>query len=282
MPRSRVDIFQFLDYRTYLRAFYDAEKAAAETFSYRAFSMRVGLSSPNHLKRIIDGDRRLRGEMVDRYAKALALDPSRTRYFRALVQFTDATDSKRREAAYRVLRSFRQYQEAHRLDDRHAAYHGQWFVPAIRELAGRRGFRAEAAWVAEQLRPSISVKQAEDALELLFELELLEKDPKSGRVRRTERVVTTGPQTWGAHITRYHRTMMERASASLDEFGPNERDLTSVTSCVDAGSIARFKELIADFRRQCVAEAEQSVNPAQVIQINIQLFPLTGDGRGEA
>ena len=63
MPRSNVDIFQFLDYRTYLRAFYDAEKASSSTFSYRAFSMRAGLASPNHLKRIMDGERSLQGEL---------------------------------------------------------------------------------------------------------------------------------------------------------------------------------------------------------------------------
>ena len=277
MPRSQIDIFQFLDYRTYLRAFYDAEKVASETFSYRAFSMRVGVSSPNHLKRIIDGDRRLRGEIIDRYAKALGLDAGRTRYFRALVQFTDATDSRRREAAYRILRSFRQYQEAHRLDDRHAAYHARWYIPAIRELANHRGFRADPSWIGARLRPKVPRREIEEALSVLFELGLLVREGKGrdAAVKRVDAVVTTGAQTFGTHITRYHRTMLEQASASIDEFGPTERDLTSLTSCVDAGSIPAFKELIADFRRQCVAKAEQSRDPKQVIQINIQLFPLT-------
>jgi len=40
--------------------------------------------------------------------------------------------------------------------------------------------------------------------------------------------------------------------------------------------------MIADFRRQCVAVAEQSRRPARVIQLNIQLFPLTDDGAAEA
>ena len=71
MPRSNVDIFQFLDYRTYLRAFYDAEKAASSSFSFRAFSMRAGVASPNHLKRIMDGERSLKGDLVERYAKVL-------------------------------------------------------------------------------------------------------------------------------------------------------------------------------------------------------------------
>lgn len=274
MPRSQVDIFQFLDYRTFLRAFYDAEKAESDGFSYRAFSLRAGLSSPNHLKRIIDGDRSLRGEMIDRYAKALDLGPSQRRYFRALVQFTDAKDSRRREMAYRILRSFQQYQEAHQLDERHAAYHGKWFIPAIRELSSSPAFQADPAWIAAQMRPKITKKQAQHALDVLFDLGLLER-AGDGSITRADAVVTTGNQTFGTHITRYHRTMLEQASDSIDTFGPELRDLTSVTACVDADRIHEFKAMIADFRRQCVAAAEQSERPRQVVQINIQLFPLT-------
>ncbi len=277
MPRSHVDIFQFLDYRTYLRAFYDAEKHASRTFSYRAFSMRVGVSSPNHLKRIMDGERSLRGELVERYAKALGLSQSERRYFAALVQFTDAGDSKQREQAYRVLRSFRQYQDAHQLDESHAAYHESWYIPAVRELASRHGFRADPAWIAAQVRPKIKVREARAALETLFALGLLSE--VDGEVVKADAVLTTGAQTRGAHITRYHRVMLERASACIDEFPAAERDLSAITCCVDADSLPAFREMIADFRRQCVAFAEQSKRPRQVLQLNIQLFPLTNDGK---
>lgn len=279
MPRSNVDIFQFLDYRTYLRAFYDAEKGASPTFSYRAFSMRADLASPNHLKRIIDGDRSLQGEMVERYAKVLGLGPSQRRYFAALVTFTDATDSQQREDAYRVLRSFRQYQDAHQLDERHAAYHESWYIPAIRELTSRPDFRADPKWLARQLRPRVTVREARSALDTLVELGLLRE--VDGRLVRADAVITTGPQTRGAHITRYHRVMLERASQAIDEFPASDRDLSALTCCVDAGTLPVLRAMIADFRRQCVALAEQSRRPAQVIQLNIQLFPLSDEGDKE-
>ncbi|MCA9577642.1 MAG: TIGR02147 family protein [Polyangiales bacterium] len=278
MPRSNVDIFQFLDYRTYLRAFYDAEKAAAPTFSFRAFSMRAGVASPNHLKRIMDGERSLKGELVERYAKVLGLGPSERRYFEALVSFTDAADSRQREEAYRVLRSFRQYQEAHQLDERHAAYHESWYIPAIRELAGRHDFRDDPRWVARQLRPRIRVKEARDALVTLEELGLLQR--VDGALTKVDAVLTTGAQTRGAHITRYHRVMLECASQAIDEFPASERDLSALTCCVDEATLPVLRAMIADFRRQCVAVAEQSRRPARVVQLNIQLFPLSETAEG--
>ncbi|MCA9537045.1 MAG: TIGR02147 family protein [Myxococcales bacterium] len=273
MPRSNVDIFQFLDYRTYLRAFYDAEKAASSSFSFRAFSMRAGVASPNHLKRIMDGERSLKGDLVERYAKVLGLGPSERRYFEALVTFTDSRDSRQRDEAYRVLRSFRQYQDAHQLDERHAAYHESWYIPAIRELAARRDFRSDARWVARQLRPRISLREARQALETLTALGLLQE--KEGTLTKVDAVLTTGAQTRGAHITRYHRVMLERASAAIDEFPATERDLSAITCCVDEGTLPVLRAMIADFRRQCVAVAEQSRSPTRVVQLNMQLFPLS-------
>lgn len=266
-------MFEFLDYRAYLRAFYEAEKAASPTFSHRAFSLRAGVKAPNHLMRIMDGTRSLRDDMVERYAKALRLNSSESEYFRHLVRFTDAKSSKDRELSYQRIRSFHQYRQAHQLDDRQAEYFEHWYIPAIRELIARPDFRSDPAWIAKQLRPAITVAQAKKAVETLLALGLVQQSGK--KLLRLDRVVSTGPQTLGTHMVRYHRGMLERASAAIDEFRANERDLTSVTCCVDARAVEELREMIAELRRRCVARTESSPNPQVVVQLNIQLFPLS-------
>ena len=69
--------------------------------------------------------------------------------------------------------------------------------------------------------------------------------------------------------------MLERASAAIDEFPATERDLSAITCCVDEGTLPVLRAMIADFRRQCVAVAEQSRSPTRVVQLNMQLFPLS-------
>src|SRR5688572_29452348 len=54
---DRPDLYGYLDHRVYLRDEYAARKAEKRGFSFRAFSRRAGLQSPNHLKRVIDGER---------------------------------------------------------------------------------------------------------------------------------------------------------------------------------------------------------------------------------
>jgi len=78
---SPPDIFAFLDYREYLRAYYHHAKQHRR-FSYRAFSRKAGLRSPNYLKLVIDGERNLTRDMARRFAAACGLQDEAALYFR--------------------------------------------------------------------------------------------------------------------------------------------------------------------------------------------------------
>ena len=68
------EVFEYLDYRKYLRDFYASRKRGGRGFSYRAFSRRAQLQSPNYLKLVIEGQRNLTGPMANRFATACGLD----------------------------------------------------------------------------------------------------------------------------------------------------------------------------------------------------------------
>jgi len=278
---ERPNVFDYLDYRAFLRDHYLFQKARGRGFSYRAFSRRAGLRSPNYLKLVIDGDRNLSGaEMAMRFATACGLEGEAAGYFVDLVAFNQAAGASERNAAYARLTTFKRYRKAHRLELAQAAYHSTWYLPAIRELAAREDFEADPAWVAVRLRPAISVAEARRALDALFELGLLVKDA-SGRVQQGEPLVTTGPQTTSLHIGNYHRAMMERAAASIDEVPASRRDISSLTLCMSPEGARRLKERIARFRRELLELSALETDPREVVQVNFQLFPLTDCARVE-
>src|SRR5690349_5207588 len=76
---SPVGVYEYLDYRAFLRDHYAAKKAASRAFSYRSFSKRAGVSSPNYLKLVIEGKRNLSGKMAERFALACGLDDDASR-----------------------------------------------------------------------------------------------------------------------------------------------------------------------------------------------------------
>ena len=269
-----VDVFQYRDLGAFLRDVYEAKKASSRGFSYRAFSRRIGVKSPNHLKRVIDGERNLPDAMARTYARALGLKGEAATYFCDLARFSRAKTPSQKEEAWRAMMHSARYREAHQADVKFARYCAHWYLPAIRELAGCVGFDARPAWIARQLVPRISTKEASEAIETLIDLGLLRRTATGG-VERSDTMVTTGAETRGVHIPRYHRSMLERAAESMELVEGSERDISSVTLCVASHRIPELKAEIQAFRKRLMQLAEDAPDPDRVVQFNVQLFPLS-------
>lgn len=278
---TRPDVFRFLDHREYLRAYYRDRKAHGRGFSYRAFSKRAGLGSPNYLKLVIDGERNLTPAMAERFARACGLGTQERAYFVALVAFNQAVTSEERSACHATLLGFRRYRDAHRLVAEQAEYHSTWYLPAIRELVARADFRDDPEWIGRAMRPPIAPREARKALETLLRLGLLERDA-DGRLVQGRAVVTTGPEMAALHIAEYHRTMMRRAAESIDDVPSAERDISSLTLCLGAEGLGRLKARIQAFRRELLELEAADPDRREVVQVNIQLFPLTAADEAEA
>lgn len=272
LRRCPIDVFGYLDYRQFLADLYAAKKP--QGFSYRVFSRMAGLGAPNYLQLVINGKRNLTPAMAERFAKACGLRGPAGDYFSRLVEFNQATTVTEREQCYAKLSAFGRYRNAQKLELAHAAYVSNWYIPAIRELCASPAFVCDPRWIASVLVPPIKPEEASRAIDVLIDLGLLARTPTGG-VERRAAVVSTGPQTRGMHIRRYHEEMMQCAIAAMEHVPAAERDVSSVTLCLSADGLLRIKERIQEFRRQLIELAEREVRHEQAVQINFQLFPLS-------
>jgi uncharacterized protein (TIGR02147 family) len=268
------DVFEYLEHRAFLRDYYAQQKQARRGFSHRAFSRRVGLGSPNHLKRVMDGERNLTLEMAARFAQALGLSGEGADYFVQLVRLGQSKNSVERSRAYEALSRCKAYRRTRRLDLAHAAYHSTWYIPAVRELAGRHDFRSDPKWIAARLVPPIKPAEARAALDTLLEIGLLERDAQ-GKIAQAEPLITTGPEMHALHIANYHRIAMQKAAESIDLVASDRRDISAVVLLVGEDAMARIKQRVQRFRRELLELALAEQQPTQVIQMNFQLFPLS-------
>ena len=266
----------FLDYRDYLAAYYQWKKQTSPAFSYRAFSRRAGIRSPNHLKRVIDGDRSLSVPIAEKFVKALALSDEEREVFFALVEFTQAETPSAREAAFRRLSVLRGMRDATVLDYRQSLYHEHWYIPAIRELAAIDGFRPDADWISRTLVPAVRADQAAMALDILFDLGFLVRDD-AGVTRRADGTLTTGPQGRTEELRRYHAAMLKHAIRTIDELPPSRRDISAITFGGDASTMEKLKEKLASIRRELVtfATAAEADDPDRIYQVGLYAFPLS-------
>jgi uncharacterized protein (TIGR02147 family) len=272
--RAAVDVFAFRDYRQFLRAYYEAGKAGGQAVTLRAFSKRAGLRSPNYLKLVMDGERNLTPPMASRFAEAAGLRAEGAEYFCELVAFNQAKTAVERGRAYERLRRFPRYRKVYKLDAAQESYHSSWYLPALRELVAHKDFNEDPRWIARQLLPAISPREAERALATLLELGLLERD-SSGRLVQSDPLVTAPDGPLGHHVVSYHRSMMERAAAALDAIPRAEREIAALTLCLSNAQVVELKERLERFREELLQVYAAGRDATRIVQVNLQMFPLS-------
>lgn len=270
--RAPVDVFRYQDYRAFLAAFYALKKSTG--LSYRRFSAMVGLGAPNYLKLVIDGKRNLSPTMATRFAKACKLQGESAEYFGLLVQFNQAQTDDERNAHREQLVRFARYRQAQPIELAQMDYHSTWYIPVVRELVACPQFVGESAWVARMLRPELTDKQAAHALEVLERMGFLERDA-TGRYRQTSRAVSTGDQASGLHIRNYHAEMMKRATAAMEDVPAAERFLSSLTLSVSPALYDEVLRRVNELREDLVQLCDAELAPSKVVQLNLQLFPVS-------
>lgn len=268
-----IDVFSYLSYRSFLRDAYTDLKSRQRGFSYRWFSKRAGLSSPNFLKLVMDGKRNLSPRGAEAFATALGLIGREASFFRELVDFEQAETAADKNRAWDRLSSYQGHRQVHGLERHQFEYLSKWWHPAIREMVAIPGFREDPEWIAKQLRPSITAAQARAALELLIALGFVARH-EDGSLRQVDQLISTGPEVRSLAAGNFHRQMLTRAAESIELVERTERDISSITVAVSRKSFQLIKERIHQLRSELMELAAREGNPDRVIQVNFQAFPL--------
>jgi uncharacterized protein (TIGR02147 family) len=272
--RAAVDVFRYRDYRSFLREYYQLRKEHRGGYSLRAFSRGTGLRSPNYLKLVMDGDRNLTPSMALRFAEGCGLSGEAAEYFCELVAFNQARVARERELHFERLTRFSRFRKVHKLDIAQSAYHSEWYIPAIRELTARADFSEDPSWLAKTLLPEVSAAQAKRAIDVLLELGLLVRD-ENGRLGQAEELVETPAGPLGHHVVQFHRTMMQLAAESLDRVPREEREIASVTLCLAQEQLEQLKAELRAFRNHLLQKYQAGADAERVVQLNLQMFPLS-------
>ena len=222
----------------------------------------------------MDGARNLSPPMAARFAEAAGLRAEAAEYFCELVLFNQAKAASERGRAYERLRRFPRYRKVHKLDAAQEAYHSSWYLPALRELVAHKDFREDPRWIARQLLPAISPREAERALCTLLELGLLRRT-ESGKLMQSHPLVETPDGPLGHHVVSYHRAMMARAAAALDDIPRAEREIAGLTLCVSGAQMSELKRHLERFREELLHLYATGPDATRLVQVNLQMFPLS-------
>jgi len=273
VPAEPLVIYTYLDYRKFLRDWFDTRKAANPRYSHRLFARKAGQRSPSTLLLVMDGRRNLTSRTAAAFANAMGLDDEETQFFLLLVQLDQADLPAERSEALAGIMSTRRFREGRRLDADALSYFSNWYFPAIHELAHRQDFRADAAWIAQTLCPSITEQRAAQALEALLDLGLLAPD-EAGVPRPTDACVVTPHEVAGDVVNHYHLGMLERARESIYGVPMDERHILGITTMIPQSLVPALKKRLNEVQKELLSTCEEEPKE-RVYQISIAFFPLS-------
>jgi len=269
------DVHTYLDYRKFLVDSFEELKAKHSGFSHRTFARMAGYSSSNFLMLVMQGKRNLSGAGIQKVARALKLKKKETEFFENLVRFNQSKTDAERNLHYERIASNRKYAEARRLEKGQFEYYSSWYIPVIREMVLMDDFREDPTWIAAQLSPKITSREAKAALALLLDIGLLSRD-EDGKLVQSERHISSGDDVVSLALTNFQREMIDRAAESIDATPPELREVGSVTFAVSKKKLAEAKRMIREFRSRLagyLGEEERDVDA--VYQFNLQLFNVS-------
>ena len=271
-------VFEYLDYRDFLKDFYEEKKSQHSFFSYRLFGAKIGID-PSYLAKVLIKNRNISNNAIGAIAVFCGLKEREADYFETLVHFIKAKSLKESKLLFEKLLSLKNTSSKALLENQYAFYQ-KWRHSAIRSLLEFYDFKGDYKALSQQLSPPISAKEAKDSIRLLEKLRLIGKDA-DGRYRMTDNAITTGSQWSSLAIAAFQEETIRLSIGSLIRHPKKHRDISTVTMNINEDNFEEIREKISEFRNSIINFVHEQQSPDRVVQLNIQLFPISKIRDGE-
>ncbi|MBN1308611.1 MAG: TIGR02147 family protein [Chitinispirillaceae bacterium] len=269
-----VTIFDYLDYREFLRDYYKEAKRNKPFFSYRFIGNRVGMDS-SYVIKVLQGNLHISAKKINDFIKLLELGEPEAEYFETLVHFCRAKTERQRKLCFDRLFSLSSV-KAQRLEPHQYEFFQKWYYSAVWAIINCTPFNGDFHALADACMPAITVWDAKRAVRLLTRLGLIVKEA-DGTYRTTGQNLTTGWKWYSHAIESNQREMIRLAGEAINRFAKETRDISTVTMGIDEKALPEIREHIRQFRSSLIKTVNSHAGTGRVYQLNIQLFPLSAD-----
>ncbi len=267
------DVLQYTNYRVYLRDYYEFKKKTVPAFSLRFFAEKAGLSSHAHLKLTIDGKRNITKNTVVKLIHGLGLQNQRAAYFESLVFFNQAQTDADKQVYYAQLLKASPRSKLHKMEQAQFRIFREWHHSAILEMVALKDFRPIPDWISKRLGGLVTPAQVTESLKLLVELGLLVKTANGFRQR--DPLITTDDEVQDLMVKMYHLQMLKLSATMLSDLPAKQRDISALTFSIRREDFPNLKKHLQLMRKELLDFSAKAGEAEDVVQINIQLYPLT-------
>lgn len=271
------NVLGYLDYRVYLKDWYEARKRREKGFSYRMLARAVGYRSHAFFTLVLQRRSNISMEVAMGFANCIGLKDREREYFLLLVSCNQEDVPAQRQILFQRLQALNGT-PATQLRDDQDAFLSSWRHAALREMLSIDAFQGgEAAW-GERMIPSASAQEIRDSLDLLLGLGLAHRTAR-GIVRTDPRLVTGTSYTEEA--TRgFMKQVHQLGGEAIERFPRSERHHGWATLSISAATLETMRAELRALVQRFLDLAEKDDSPDRVMHLNLEFFPLAYGRKG--
>ncbi len=269
---SGINLFEYYDYRKYLYDWYEYKKKKNKGISYRFISTKINVDA-GYLVKIMQGQKHLNPEKVSGLARFFKFSKAEEEYFELLIHFAKAKTEERIKFYFEKLLTYTSL-NVETVEPQRYEFYQKWYHTAIREIVNCFPVSDNYEETGRMLLPQISASKVESSIELLKQLNFIEKNSK-GFYKQTSAFITTGDSWRSIAIRSFHREVINLALQAVGNIPPSERDLSCITLSLSDDDFESLQIRIKEFREDVLRLCKSHTNVNRVYHLNMQLFPIT-------
>ncbi|MEI8026849.1 MAG: TIGR02147 family protein [Pseudomonadota bacterium] len=265
------DIFDFTDYRAFLRERLVALHSNNPKYSQRWVAKNAGFQSLHLLSMILSGARNLAKDKVEPLSQVLKLDSKESEYFKLIHALAEASNHEEQKSILREIKVAFKNGLFSFFGEEAVKAITTWYLGAIVQLTVLKDFQESPLWIANRL--GISESEAVDGLEFLLKHQFLVRE--NGVLVRSQPSLHNFGKLPPLTVASYHMQIFEKAYQSLVKT-KEHKYVETLTIAIAKNELPQFKDAIKKFCREMDLDAESSAQTrSDVWQLAVAFFSLT-------
>ena len=268
-----INLFEYLNYRDFLKDAYEERHASDWRFSHRYIAEKAGFDA-SMFNKILQGKRNLTSRLVSVFADIFCSDEREKKYFADMVAFNQAKNHSESRQFLEKLVATKECKVQDVAKDQFE-YFDNWYHAVIRELVTFYPYVGDDAALGLMVRPPITAREVKSSIALLERLSMIRKNETTGFYEQTQGLISSGSESYNTAVNSYIQQNLAVAQDAMDRFNRDERNLSTLAFGCDEATYLEWVEMVRRFRREVLAKVGQCQKPNRVFQLGMQLFPLS-------
>lgn len=277
-----LSVYDYTDYRKFLRDAYEVRKGLNSAFSHRAIAQKAGFKSNGHFSRILSGSLCVSKQVATKLAEVFDLGQRESEYFYQMVRFNQAKQPEEINACFEQMQASRK-NTVRLLDQDQHEFYRKWFYTAVREalLLFPSSTEAELRELGRNILPAIGIAEVREAIQVLDKLSLIERNEQNQWVPCEPHLSSGVSPTPSPYLGAFTIHTLGLAMKSVNDVPVAERNHSTISMTLSRDAYAQVVDALRDVRKQIQAIVAQDSKSERVYQLNMNLFPMSSKPRSK-